>query len=532
MSRFPRIWIAAAAGMVLLVSLLAGCGREAPEVSLQTGMTRLLEGDYRGAAGRLERAARLLPDNATAHANLGIACWKLGQNRRAAAAFRKAAELNTNDARPLEFLGQVLMDMKKWDDARAALDEAARRTPPHARLFTEMAVVQLRAGKTEQGQALLKQAVLMDPGYPAALYNMAAVARDESKNNDEATRYFQKYLKVAGDDPHANVARRALGLSEKKGQKSEVRGQRSEVRDQRSEAGIHGPDGIVNSNKTPRTDTRARPRKPGPVDPLLAEARNAIEKQAYDEALVMLNEAIKKDPANPDALWELARFYEEHLDYQDNAAQMYRKFKQLFPDDPRSGVKSSGAAPAVKKPAPAAPPKSGGILTDSGKAPSQADLEEAQEAFLEGLKYQKAQDWDQAIRSYKRALEHNRNFAEASYNLGLAYKDNGNRDMAKDALLYTVAIKPEMTRAGYMLAIVYMELKDNEKAIGQLERILKLEPDNARAHYLIGVAYRTELHFDKAKAHFERYIQLEPGEPPAREAREWLDSLNKRPEKR
>jgi cytochrome c-type biogenesis protein CcmH/NrfG len=104
--------------------------------------------------------------------------------------------------------------------------------------------------------------------------------------------------------------------------------------------------------------------------------------------------------------------------------------------------------------------------------------------------------------------------------------------MAKDALLYTVAIKPEMTRAGYMLAIVYMELKDNEKAIGQLERVLKLEPTNARAHYLIGVAYRTELHFDKAQMHFERYIQLEPGEPPAREAREWLDSLNKRSEKR
>jgi tetratricopeptide (TPR) repeat protein len=279
----------------------------------------------------------------------------------------------------------------------------------------------------------------------------------------------------------------------------------------------------------------------------VAEARSAVEKQAYDEALIMLNEAMKKDPANPDALWELAQLYQEHLDYQDSAAQMYRKFKQLFPEDPRSKEKSSGApapAPAGKPPAaaptpsgsrppaPAAPRKSGGILSDSAKAPSQADLEAAQEAFLQGLKYQKAQEWEPAIRSYKRALEHNRNFAEASYNMGLAYKDNGNRDMAKEALLYTVAVRPEMTRAGYMLAIVYMELKDNEKAIGQLERVLKREPNNARAHYLIGVAYRTELHFDKAKAHFERYIQLEPGEPPAREAREWLDSLNKRPEKR
>jgi tetratricopeptide (TPR) repeat protein len=82
------------------------------------------------------------------------------------------------------------------------------------------------------------------------------------------------------------------------------------------------------------------------------------------------------------------------------------------------------------------------------------DRQTAQEAFLEGLKFQKAQDWDQAIRSYKRALEHDRKFAEASYNLGLAYKDNGNMEMAKDALLYTLSIRPDMTRAGYMLAIV------------------------------------------------------------------------------
>ena len=93
-------------------------------------------------------------------------------------------------------------------------------------------------------------------------------------------------------------------------------------------------------------------------------------------------------------------------------------------------------------------------------------------------------------------------------------------------MLYTLALKPDMTRAAYILAILYMETKDNPKAIAQLERILKREPNNARTHYLIGLAYRTELNFDEARKHFERYLKLEPNEPPGREAREWLDSIN------
>lgn len=539
MSKLPNNWTLAAAslGAAVLVSLAAGCRSDPPEVSLKSGMEKLLEGDFRGAVRRLERAARLLPDSATAYGNLGIAYWKLGQNGRATAAFRKASDLDRTDARSLEFLGQVLLQMGKKDEARTAFDEASQRGAPHARLFTEMAVVEIASGKPEQAETFLKHAIQLDPGYPPALYNLAVLARDARQSAEDAGVYFRKYLKVAGDDPHADIARRFLSLPV----------------DKEKSVAAQGPG--TSAPSKPATKSRP-PAGTGPVDPLLAVARSAIEKEAYDEALVMLNQAIKKDATNADALWQLAILYEQHLGYRDSAAQMYRKFRQLFPDDPRSGGKSAAPAPdkpvAVAPPAPAAiksqkppPPTPAGkpapeaprkepVQTAAGAVPlpGSADLEDAQEDFLKGLNFQKAQDWDSAIRSYKSALEHNPNFAEASYNLGLAYKDSGDPEMAKDALLYALTVKPGMTRAGYMLSIVYMETKDNEKAIAQLKRVLKLEPNNAKAHYLIGLAYRTELHFDEAKTHFERYIELEPNEPPAREAREWLDSINKRSEKR
>ena len=380
-----------------------------------------------------------------------------------------------------------------------------------------MALVQVKAGKADQAKALLKQAIETDPGYPPALYDMAILSRDTAQNPDEAGKYFRRYLNVAGSDPHTIDARHFLHIPEDS-QKS-------------PEKGIEPPPGgaklgTITIGNGQRAESNPRtPARPSPAEPLLVAARNAIGKQVYDEALVMLNQAIKRDPANPDALWEMAVFYDQKLGYKASAEQIYNKFKQLFPEDPRAGERlnaRSSSNPLLsffRKDA-------GESSSNSDKAPSPSDIQAAKDAFLEGVKFQKAQDWDEAIRCYTRALERDRNFADASYNLGLAYKDNGNRDLAKDALLYTLTLKPNMTRAGYMLAIVYMETKDNEKAIDQLNQVLKLEPNNAKAHYLIGLAYRTELHFDEAKKHFERYIELEPHEPPAREAREWLESLN------
>ena len=306
--------------MGLAAALAAGCRRELPEVSLRTGMDQVRQGDYRAAARRLDRAARLLPGNATAQANLGVACWKMGQNSRAATAFRRAADLNRKDPRSLEFLGQVFLQMKRWDDARAAFDEAAQRCSPDARLLTEMALAQFKSGKGDRGHALLKEAVQLDPGYPPALYNLAVYARDVQPNPGEAATLFQRYLKVADDDPHARAARQFLRIPEPASPDAEPAAAGAGAEDRAAAA---TPD----AGKASKTDVKPRtPAAAKPPDPLLAAARSAVARKTYDEALVLLNQAMKKDPSNPDAVWELAELYDHQLGFKDSAAQMYRKF--------------------------------------------------------------------------------------------------------------------------------------------------------------------------------------------------------------
>lgn len=294
---------------MLVVLLVSGCGGKSGQFYLEAGITKVERQDFEAAAELLEKAAEKLPNNPTAYCNLGIAYWKLGQTEQAVESLTKAADLSEKDPRPLEFIGRIYSETRRWEEARSAFNLAYERSPLSPRIVTSIALAGFHAGKVKMAHSYLTQALDLDSNYPPALYNMGVLCRDRLKNRGKAVIYFQKYVKVTDDSRHAEIARQFLA------QKPVVVAKKIEKK--------------ISDEKKVVSDS-----KPSLADLLVKAARAAIQNEEFDSALVMLNRAIKKDPANPDALWELAVLYDKHLNYQDSAARSYRKFKQLFPNDP------------------------------------------------------------------------------------------------------------------------------------------------------------------------------------------------------
>jgi len=250
--------------------------------------------------------------------------------------------------------------------------------------------------------------------------------------------------------------------------------------------------------------------KSGHADPLVNKAEKAITRRAFDEALVMLKQAVDNPPKDPDALWRLAELYDKHLDYPGRAADAYAGFRDRFPADPRHAEAERRAARLQRE------------TRTPGQPPAPAPADDARTLLEEGLQHYRRNDWDGAIARYRSALGIQKDFADAWYNLGFAYKAKGDTERARSAFESAVRVRPGMLKAQYMLAVVYRKLGKRDEGIELLRIVLKTNPDYAKAHLLLGLLLRESNRPDLAEGHLRKYVKLAPEEPAANDVRKWL----------
>lgn len=509
-----------AAGM-LLAALSCGCGERGGGGGgdLEQGLRLLRQGSYEGALHKLERAVHAAPGNATAQCNLGIVCWKMGRPDQALEALRKASLLDPADPRPRQFLGQLLISGQRWNEAHDTLKRLNELTPDSPWVLTSLAVVTYNRNENSNTQLLLAKALGIDPAYPPALYNMAIFSRDRLKQPEAAADFFQRYLKVAGDDPHAGSARAALAALTKPS--SEPSGPKPSVpAPARPSAAVSGQATGEHKPAAPAAQPapESKPKPPAPVAPkpsvdgeraasaaqLVSRAQRAVERDAFDEALVMLQQAAGIDPRNADALWQLAELYEKRLGYAEKAADVYARFRREFPDDPRA----KGAAPA-------APPASA-----IQKPP--ASMGTAREAWIAGQISHREGNLAAAALYYKRALALDERNTDAAFNLGLILKKDGQLVAARDAFLQALRFNPGHAEAGYMVALVYRDLGERKKAVAQVKKTLRVKPDYAAARLLFGLLFMDERDYAAAREQFVMALRASPDAQFAAKARTFL----------
>ncbi len=137
------------------------------------------------------------------------------------------------------------------------------------------------------------------------------------------------------------------------------------------------------------------------------------------------------------------------------------------------------------------------------------------EAWTElGTVYFKTEKYDDASRSYRKALEEKPGYILALLNLGKVELSQKNNDAAIEMLTKALDADPKSAPANYFLGEAYLQVKKGSKAVGYFNEALKLDPNGmADAHLRLGALYRGAGLKDKAIAEYQQFLTKRPNHP-------------------
>ena len=142
-----------------------------------------------------QKAVELLPREADAHYNLGVALKGHGLLVDAAASYRQALKIKPDYVEAHNNLGNVLKDLGQFDEAVDCYRHALQLKPDSAEAHFNLANILNYAGQFENALACYRQAVVLRPNYAEAYNNMAMVQR-ELERFDDAIASIRKALEI------------------------------------------------------------------------------------------------------------------------------------------------------------------------------------------------------------------------------------------------------------------------------------------------------------------------------------------------
>ncbi|HOS29444.1 MAG TPA: tetratricopeptide repeat protein [Treponemataceae bacterium] len=119
-------------------------------------------------------------------------------------------------------------------------------------------------------------------------------------------------------------------------------------------------------------------------------------------------------------------------------------------------------------------------------------------------------DYPEAIACFKRAIAIERENYLLWFNMGVTYRDLGDLEGAKQALLQANAINPDDEEVMETLALIYFSLGQTELALDTCIDTLDINPNNAHIWNTIGVLHFSKSNYQEACTSFERAVTLYP----------------------
>jgi len=186
------------------------------------GSSMAMDGNLRGALGKLLEAVKLDPDNVELNHQIAIVLRNLGQYELSLRYFQRTLTLNPKFSEARNNLGTLYLLMEKWDPAIACFKEAVSdilyRTPQYA--YNNMGYAYYRKGDCDRAIACYKQALSSSPSYTLAHVNLAR-AYEAKGELEEAVAAYKNAVFYSPKDAAAHLGM-AKVLS-KQGNKSEAK---------------------------------------------------------------------------------------------------------------------------------------------------------------------------------------------------------------------------------------------------------------------------------------------------------------------
>jgi tetratricopeptide (TPR) repeat protein len=162
----------------------------------------------------------------------------------------------------------------------------------------------------------------------------------------------------------------------------------------------------------------------------------------------------------------------------------------------------------------------------AGMTAAEAKRAEAYFHFSMARVLDQNQDWDESIKSYRKALEISPNDPDIYSAMARTYLNQRNREEAIKAAQKAVELNPNSLGAHKLLGDIYISsiqalqnsrqvspaaLRENfDKAIREFEEIVRIEPTGREGYLMLGQLYRINDQADKAADIYKRFLGIEP----------------------
>lgn len=160
-------------------------------------------------------AAKLMPDDASAHNNLGNALVRAGQLDAAVTSYRRALALNPNFAEACNNLGNTLLDLGRLDEAEASWRRAIEIIPNYVAAHESLGNVLLRRGMADAAAASYRRALATQPDSVEMHNNLGAALADLGLIG-EALASYRRALELQPDfaEAHNNLGSLLRGVGQ------------------------------------------------------------------------------------------------------------------------------------------------------------------------------------------------------------------------------------------------------------------------------------------------------------------------------
>jgi tetratricopeptide (TPR) repeat protein len=148
--------------------------------------------------------------------------------------------------------------------------------------------------------------------------------------------------------------------------------------------------------------------------------------------------------------------------------------------------------------------------------------ETASEWFEWAQTCEEDEDFYGAVEAYRKAINLQREYPEAYFNLGNVLRELGAPEAAEARYKAAVAQDPEFAAAHYNLADIQEEQGRLEEAKASLQAALEADPNFADAHYNLALCYERLGKPEEARRHWSAYLDIDPNSEWADVAREHL----------
>ena len=125
-----------------------------------------------------------------------------------------------------------------------------------------------------------------------------------------------------------------------------------------------------------------------------------------------------------------------------------------------------------------------------------------------GLAYFDRGNNELAITEFKDAVSRDANNADAHYNLGIIYSDNGDVEESVKEWKTAVSINPDHWEARQSLGDAYYNAGQLDKALIEYKKAIRVQPENEDLYYNYAFCLNDKRLYDDAVKAFQKYIDL------------------------